>query len=321
MTPARHAALACAVLLSACSADDTRPAPSTDGGRLDGTSLPNALTLELVAEKKLSKLLSTKDVDHYEASGIVASSGKLYVASDNSTRIAVIDTALDEGELGPGDAGDSQYEAITASDDGRFFTTVESDSDTNGPAQVAELDTDAAFVRKSSTDVSFEHANKGFEGVAWLRVAGQEYLLALCENNDCEDDDSPPGEGRAQLLTRVNDIWTTRIRLKLPKSVAFINYSDLALASNGDGTYRALVVSRKSSAIWIGTLTTSPWAFTGPSAFYTFPRSADGSVRYCSVEGITFLGPDVLAAVSDKSDDSKPCSDEEESIHVFQVPR
>src|SRR6478735_9946804 len=118
MTPARHAALACAVLLSACSADDTRPAPSTDGGRLDGTSLPNALTLELVAEKKLSKLLSTKDVDHYEASGIVASSGKLYVASDNSTRIAVIYTALDEGELGPGDAGDSQYEAITASDDG-----------------------------------------------------------------------------------------------------------------------------------------------------------------------------------------------------------
>jgi len=315
----RGAAFAFAALLSACSPDATRSTPSADADYPDGTSVSRASTLQLVAEKKLSKLLPTKDVDHYEGSGIVAAGGMLYVASDNLTRIALIDTSLEKGKLGPGEATNSQYEAITASDDGRFFTMVE--SDTNGPAQVAELDADTAFVEKSDTDATFDHANKGFEGGAWLRVAEQEYLLALCENNDCQDDDDPPGEGRAQLLSLVDGIWTTRVRLTLPESVAFLNYSDIALKPKGDGSYAVAVVSRKSSALWLGTLSTSPWAFTGPGAFYNFPRAADGAVRYCSVEGITFLGPGVLGVVSDKSDGSKPCSDEEESIHIFQVPQ
>jgi hypothetical protein len=314
------AAVAAAVL-SACSADHEPPAASAGAGSVDGSSLARALTLQLVAEKKLSKLLPTKDVDHYEASGIVASGGVLYVASDNLTRIAAIDTSLDKGKLGPGEAIDSQYEALTVSDDGRFFAMIETAGDAGGPAGVAELDADTAFVSRAETDITFEHSNKGFEGAAWLRVADQEYLLALCENNDCKDDDSPAGEGRAQLLVRKDGVWTAQLRLKLPEAAAFLNYSDLALASNGDGTYLAAIVSRKSSALWLGTLTTSPWAFTGPGTLYTFPRTLDGVVQYCSVEGITFLGPSVFAAVSDKSDGSKPCTDEEESIHIFQVPR
>jgi len=287
----------------------------------DGTSIARALTLQLVAEKKLSKLLPTKDVDHYEASGIVASGGMLYVASDNLTSVAVIDTSLNKGKLGPGEVTNSQYEAITATAEGRFFTMVESGSAADGRAQVDELDADTAFVSQSETDSVFEHANKGFEGAAWLRVSGKEYLLALCENNNCKDDDSPPGEGRARLLALVNGVWTTQMTLKLPKAAAFLNYSDLALQSNGDGTYAALVVSRKSSALWLGTLSTSSWAFTGANTFYTFPHTAEGAVQYCSVEGVTFLGPNVLAAVSDKSDGDEPCTDEQESIHIFQMPQ
>ena len=287
----------------------------------DGSSLTRAITLELVVEKKLGKLLPTKDVDHYEASGIVASGGMLYVASDNLTRIAAIDTSLNKGKLGPGDAINSQYEAITVSDDGRFFTTVEAASDAEGPAEISELDADTAFVSQTKTDTTFEHANKGFEGAAWLRVAGAEYLLALCENNNCKDDDSPPGEGRAHLLVSKDDVWATQATLKLPKSAAFLDYSDLALHGNGDGTYAVAVVSHKSSALWLGTLSTSSWSFIGANTFYVFPHAADGAVRYCSVEGVTFLGPSVLAVVSDKSDGSKPCTDEEESIHIFQVPQ
>src|SRR6187200_3055456 len=100
-----------------------------DSGTSDGTSMARPLTLQLVAEKKLSKLLPTKEVDHYEASGLTASGGMLYVAFDNLTNIAAIDTSLSKGKLGPGDAVDSQYEAIAATDDGRFFATIEPASD------------------------------------------------------------------------------------------------------------------------------------------------------------------------------------------------
>jgi len=309
-----------AALLSACQTDDSPASPDIDSGLSDGTSMTRPLTLQLVAEKKLSKLLPTKDVDHYEASGLAASGGMLYVASDNLTNIAAIDTSLNKGKLGPGEAVDSQYEAITATDDGRFFAMIEPASD-DGAAEVAELGADTAYVGQSMTDATFKHANKGFEGAAWLRVSGKEYLLALCENNDCKDDDSSPGEGRVRLLSSVAGVWTSQKSLKLPESAGFLNYSDIALQSNGDGKYTALVVSRKSSLLWLGTLSTSDWAFTGPSTFYTFPHDADGAVQYCSVEGVTFLGPSVIAAVSDKSDGSKPCTDREESIHIFQMPQ
>jgi len=308
-----------ATLLTACQASDDAAATSdSDAGVADGTSLTRALTLPLVAEKKLTKLLPTKQVDHYEASGVVASGGMLYVAFDNLTNIAAIDTSLGKGTLGPGEAVDSQYEAITASTDGRFFAMVEA---TTATAEVAEFDAATAFVEQRATNVTFPHANKGFEGAAWLQVGDAEYLLALCENNNCKDDDTAPGKGRAQLLLREGDVWVSMRTLKLPESAAFLDYSDIALQSNGDGTYAAAVVSHKSSALWLGTLSTSSWAFTASNTFYVFPRTKDGAVQYCSVEGVTFLGPNVIAVASDKSDGNEPCTDEEESIHIFQMPQ
>ncbi|HKO51815.1 MAG TPA: hypothetical protein VJV79_29095 [Polyangiaceae bacterium] len=320
MICSRYAVFLAVALLPACQADDSS-SPGADSGVQDGSSLAQALTLQLASEKKLSKLLPPKEVDHYEASGIVASGGMLYMASDNLTRIAAIDTSLNSGELGPGEVTNSQYEGITVSADGRFFTIIENGSSADGRPEVAELDADTAFVSQSQTDAVFEHPNNAFEGVAWLSVSGKEYLLALCENNNCNDADSPPGEGRARLLSWVDGVWITEATLKLPKSAAFLNYSDLSLRSNGDGTYAALVVSRKSSALWLGTLSTSTWTFAGPSTFYTFPRTAQGAVQYCSVEGVTFLGPNLLAAVSDKTDDGKPCTEKAESIHIFQMPQ
>jgi hypothetical protein len=311
--------MATLLLLPACHAATDDPAESSDASVADGRSLTSALGLQLVAEKKLSKLLPKKD--SYEASGLAAFGGMLYVASDNLTAIAAIDTSLDAGKLGPGDATESQYEAITATDDGRFFAMIESVSDTDARAEVAELDSSTALLGHAFTDTTFEHVNKGFEGVAWLRVAGTEYLIALCENNNCKDDDSPAGEGRVKLLAKVDGVWSTQASLNVPESVAFLNYSDLALRDNGDGSFVAAIASHKSSALWLGKLTTSPWALSGPSTFYVFPRTEDGIVQYCSVEGITFLGPTVLAAVSDKSDGSAACTDKEESIHIFQMPQ
>lgn len=323
VAPARRAfclgVVATLLLIPACRGAAEDSVQSADASVADGRTLGSAISLQLVSEKKLAKLLPNKD--GYEASGVVASGGELYVASDNSSRIAAIDTSLDDGSLGPGTDSESQYEAITASDDGRFFAMIESVSETDARSAVAELDSNTALVARAFTDMTFDHVNKGFEGVAWLRVGDAEFLLALCENNSCKDDDSAAGEGRVKVLSLVDGVWATQASLKLPESVAFLNYSDLAIRDNGDGSFAAAVVSHKSSALWIGKLTTSPWALSGPSAFYVFPRTEEGAVQYCSVEGITFLGPRVLAAVSDKSDGSAPCADEEESIHIFQLPQ
>jgi len=313
--------LAVSALLPACGPDtDKSAASSPEANAADGASLATPIELQLVAEKKLSKLVSSKEIDHFEASGVVASSGTLYVAFDNTTEIGAVDTSLGKGKLGPGDATDSQYEAITATDDGRFYAMIESADASDTRGSVAELDATTAFVGQTFTDVAFEHINKGFEGVAWLRVGGTEYLLALCENNNCTDDDSTPGKGRIKVLMLVDGVWTTQETLKIPSSVAFLNYSDLALQKNDDGTFALAVVSHKSSAMWLGTLSAAPWSLSGPGTFYSFPRTADGAIQYCSVEGVSFLGPSVFAVVSDKADDSAVCSAKEESIHIFQTP-
>jgi len=305
--------------LSSCAAGgEGSPAENSSAG--SGASLTTAATLELVVEKKFSKLLSDPALDRFEASGVITARGKLYVAFDNTTKIAALDTSFDSATLGPGEAVDSQYEGITATDDARFFAMIETASETDTRAEIAELDARTALTSAAFTDTTFEHVNKGFEGIAWLRAGGTEYLLGLCENNACKNDDSTPGKGRVKVMTRMNDTWATQLTLEVPSAAAFLNYSDLGLHENGDGSYAVAIVSRKSSLLWTGTLTTSPWALTGPSSFYTFPRNADGEIQYCSVEGVTFLGANVLALVSDKSDGA-PCSDKAESVHLFQTPR
>jgi len=182
------------------------------------------------------------------------------------------------------------------------------------------LDATTAVISVAPTDTSFPNYNQGFEGMAWLRVGATEYLLALCENNDCAGDDAPRGRGRLHLLALQDGTWMTTLVLELPHDVTFANYSDLALFDAGEGMYRVAVLSRKSSALWLGTLTTDPWSLLGPGTFYGFPRE-DGDVRYCSLEGVTFLGPRSLALVSDASNGDKPCSSEDESIHLFELPQ
>ena len=132
-------------LLAACSSTtdgESPPVPSL----ADGKTPESAFPLALVSEKKVSKLLPNGSLDDYEASGIVAYSGSLYVVFDNSTQVAAFDTSLSKGTLGPGAAVDSQYEGITATDDGRFYAVVEVVSEADPRAAVAELAPDTSFV-------------------------------------------------------------------------------------------------------------------------------------------------------------------------------
>jgi hypothetical protein len=310
-----------ALLMLACSSQSTPEAAAGAphaAGATAGATHATALELELVQEKKLKQLLPSA-LDPYEASGVTVAGGKLYVVFDNSTALAAIDTALQLGVLGPGDSAPSQYEAISGREDGGFYVMVETVSEDDTRGQVVAFDATSAVIGATFTSTSFPEYNQGFEGMAWLRVGGSEYLLALCQSNACAEEDAAPGQGRAHLLALEDGTWVTRLVLEVPSSVTFADYSDLALLSNDDGSYRAALLSRESSALWIGTLTTVPWSFQGPGAFYSFPLS-DGDISYCSLEGVTFLGPRSLALVSDASDGDKPCNTEEQSIHLFELP-
>jgi hypothetical protein len=308
-------------VLGACGASEPAPEPTPAPSVGDGKTPATSFALELVNGKKLSKIFPKGAQGDYEASGVVAQSGSLYTVFDNATHVGVIDTSLSKGTLGPGEAIESQYEGITTTDDGRFYAVVEVVSEADPRAAIAELSSDTAFVSQSFTDVSFEHLNKGLEGIAWLRVDGSEYLLGLCQNNDCKNDDTKPGKGRIVVLRSEAGAWVTEATLKLPTAAAFLDYSDVALRPLENGSFALAVASHRSSALWLGTLSTAPWAIGESGTFYSFPRDDSGQVRYCSVEGITFLGPSLVAAVSDRSDGSKPCSDTEESIHVFRLPQ
>jgi hypothetical protein len=285
-----------------------------------GSSLENPLELQLVTEKKLSKLLPSSELDHFEASGIIASNGRIYVAFDDATEVGIVDTSLGEGKLGPGRAENSQYEALTASDDERLFAISESSSETDTRGEVAVLDLDGALVSRAFADVAFEHPNKGFEGAAWLRTTDAEYLLALCENNACKDDDTTPGEGRIKLLAFDGRQWSTQTTIHVPEPVAFLDYSDLAILQLSPNAYQVAIVSHKSTALWLGTLNTDSFSFSGGGTFYGFPPGSQGERRYCSLEGVSFLGPKVLAFASDRSDAGADCDEEAESVHLFRLP-
>lgn len=288
----------------------------TTTGTGAGTADPGPLML--VAEKKLSTLLPGS-AEHIEASGVTLLDGSLRIASDDMTMIATVATDLTSGFYGPGEVVSSQYEAITATDDGRLFVMVETVSPSDTRAKVVELDASGAFVGERFTDVTFATFNKGFEGIAWVRLGETEHLLALCQENLCGDT-TDPGHGRVAVLILEDGTWRTEVTIAVPSAARFIDYSDLALRAQGDGTYAAAIVSRKSAELWLGTLTTSPWAFADGGGVYSFPKTDDGQDRYCTVEGVTFLGPSLVAVVSDRGRGGAPCSDEDESVHIFRIP-
>jgi hypothetical protein len=98
--------------------------------------------------------------------------------------------------------------------------------------------------------------------------------------------------------------------------VLFEDYSGLSL--DGD---RVGVVSQSTSMLWVGHLAPDQWTWQGPQRLYEFPRAGDGEVIYTQVEGLTWLGPDRIAVVSDrrKKDITARIASKDQSIHVFDL--
>ncbi len=281
----------------------TSAAPAVDGGASEA-----APSLQLVTERRLDKLLPT--AGELEASGLTMVQGKLWVVMDNTRAVAQVAPDLSLATLGSDATSASQYEGITTTDAGRVFAVREMESDDDRRSKIVELGPQGAPIDEAFADRVFP-SRQGFEGLAALPGAGAApLLLALCQGNGCDDAPKNVGKGRIDVLERGAAGWATLRTLELPPTVAFANYSDLALRPRSDGRLDVAVVSRGSRALWLGIFDAASWVFAGSGAVYTFPE------RYCALEGVAFLSAATFAFASDAD---SGCKSTEQSLHVFAL--
>jgi hypothetical protein len=74
--------------------------------------------------------------------------------------------------------------------------------------------------------------------------------------------------------------------------------------------------------MWLGTLRFEDWTIAGRGRVYDFPRTRKGNVKYCTVEGVSWLTDRSFVMVSDlsKSSYAGRCSKRDQSIHIFRLP-
>ena len=278
------------------------------------------MKLELIREAKLFRLIPGRTKkSRLEASGVaLADDSTALVVFDSLNQIARIDVSLRPSKrngIWPAPSLGAGFEDIAADHElGATFCLVESVEDFDGQLRgfVAEYDRQGRLKQCSRLPVKFQKANKGFEGLAYVRYQGREHLYALREANYHS---SGGRGGRIDVYVRsTKGAWRESFTIELPDEARFKDYSALAYR-NG----RVAIVSQESARLWVarlqeGTHTLIP----GSSAVYRFP-----SRKYGNVEGIDWLSDDTLIAVSDRRKKTQPakCAATDQSIHVFRIPK
>ena len=286
-----------------------------------------ASVLQLVRERKLEDLLDPPSAGAvFEASGVIVEGEHCFVVLDNVRRVARVALHLRPGSsahrwFATNRQGEG-YEAITFDRAaGRFYLMIEAQKHPDGTYKGAidEYDKDWRYRGRRWIDHAFEKRNTGFEGLASLHWRGTHYLLALCEGNNCRHSRNKQnqGHGRIHVLERRGRLWRAVARIKLPRHVAFKDYSGLALRGSRLG-----VVSQESSRMWVGSVRAGHWKISGKGRIYAFPRTKKGKKRYYTVEGISWISPRTFVAVSDlrKNRHPKRSRKTDQSVHIFRLP-
>jgi hypothetical protein len=275
--------------------------------------------LELVHEDKLHRLIpGKKSKSRLEASGVALLDDQTaLVVFDNLNYVARIDLSLEPNEnnsLVPAPSLSLGFEDITIDErERRAFCLIESLEDIDGQLRgfVAEYDAAGKFVRCTGLHTTFEKANKGFEGLEHHWHKGQECLYALCEGNHGKGKDA---SGRVDVFLRAADGgWEPSHSIALPRKASFEDYAALAYRFG-----QLAVVSQASARLWIARVDEKEREVaSGSSAVYRFP-----SKRYGNVEGIAWLTPETLVAVSDRTSSDQPSNwaEKDQSIHIFRIP-
>lgn len=284
--------------------------------------------LILIRERKISELISgKKPVKRWEASGVLVKDGHFFVVFDDRTEIARLSNDLEpsqsNGLFGMAHAV-CGYEGISynAARE-RYYLLVEAREHANGryKAVVVEYDDDFQYLKERTVDFEFESDNKGFEAVAHVERDGNDYLLALCEGNNCKcgKKGRKPGGGRVQLFEKKKKRWSHLDAIALPESLPFVDYSGMSIDRG-----RVAIVSQVNSLLWVGQFEEATWKWRDDGQLYEFPRSDDGSIHYGNIEGVGWITPTRLVTVSDRRKKSeqpdKSLAEKDQSIHIFEIP-
>jgi hypothetical protein len=285
-------------------------------------------TLRLVRERKIRDLLLCDNkTRRWEASGVLVKDGKLFVVFDDRTEIARICDDLEPNDanelLGSAD-GVSGYEGITFNDASeRYYLLVEARRHASGyyHALIVEYDCDFRYLKDRPVDFAFKSDNKGFEAVAHVRRDGHDFILALCEGNKCKcgKKGRKPGGGRIQVFEKKRKCWQHARTIALPTSVEFADYSGMSVDHG-----RVAVVSQVNSQLWVGRFHEADWAWRDAGQLYEFPRFDNGDIQYGNIEGVGWVTPTRIVAVSDRrkksSQPDKKLADKDQSVHLFDLP-
>ncbi|MDQ7075521.1 MAG: hypothetical protein Q9O24_10320 [Gammaproteobacteria bacterium] len=278
-------------------------------------------------EAKIVQLLPDVGGDkRFEASGLTVVAEQAYVVFDNRPAVAQLSISLSKvasNHLLDGETSGVGYEALSFDPaEKRFYLLQES------------LKRDAGFFAKLSSgtllndtelqsqwlDFELPSGNKGLEGLAFFSRGGAEYLLALCEGNRCTSGKKgrKAGKGRLLLFAKRAGRWSFERKIKLPKSLRFVDYSGLAVQDN-----RIAITSQASSRLWVGRLKKRSWSLKGDGEVYRLPTNAAGERLYCNIEGVAWLSKSRLLLVSDrrkKSKQNRRCKAKDQSIHLVRLP-
>ena len=327
--------VACSALLALLAGLSGAP-----GGAAELTATATA-TATVIAEAKLGTLLG--DIaprKRLEASGVVAADGRFYVTFDNTRHIAVL--AADGWTTPPIGAriltAAVKAEGITRDPDNAHLYLIEEarrrgndDKHATLNARLHEYSIDAnddalSEIDDAWLDYNLQARNKGIEGIVIARRDARLYLLALCESNGCERGavGRTPGNGRIKVFRhrKSGRGWKYVASIDLPRSLAFVDYSGIDL--HGD---RLVIVSQQTSALWLGTIEhrregkRELWRVRDDGRTLTLPRTDDGAVLYCNVEGVSWINEHTLVVVSDEAKDDQPerCRTKDQSIHVLRI--
>jgi hypothetical protein len=261
--------------------------------------------MRLVRESRIGDLLPAGAPGRLEASGVVAAGRRYLVIFDNLRVVALIDADLDRvgaNRLAPAAAGRSAgYEDIARDPvTGHYFLLVEAEARDGGhQARVEEYDDQLRPVTAGWLEYPLSRPNKGLEGLEVVRRDGEVHLLGLHET------------GGLLVFRTGRRNWKHVGTVDLPATLNFADYSAVALAGS-----RLALVSQQDSALWVGDLADDKWAATGPGRTHPFPRDPAGDPLYRTVEGVCWLGPDRLVAVSDRS---RPAREKDQSLHIFEL--
>jgi hypothetical protein len=285
--------------------------------------------LQLVREQKLYRLLpGRRESSRLEASGVALVDDRTaLVVFDNLNYVARIDLSLkrrdrngrNRNALLPAPSLGSGFEDIAIDQAGRrVFCLVEAIEDFDGVLRgfVAEYDLTGRFIRCTHLHHRLEKENTGFEGLAHARLRGRgrrgassrEHLYALRESG------AKRGGAHVDVFVRGRDGgWAPSHKIRLP---ALRKFRDFAALAYRDG--QVAIVSQESARLWVARIDERKRAVVrGSEAVYRFPGR-----RYCNVEGIAWLSPDTLVAVSDrrKRNQANRVAKKDQSIHIFRIP-